>query len=90
MKIKEILSYHINETLGMLEVEFTLEDYPEKINNLEVPEEEIESICDLYESKEWIDYDSEDSINIKGEINEEALYDGLEYYINNVDDELNL
>ena len=68
MKIKEILSYHINETLGMLEVEFTLEDYPEKINNLEVPEEEIESICDLYESKEWIDYDSEDSINIKGEI----------------------
>ncbi len=90
MKIKEILSYHINETLGMLEVEFTLEDYPEKINNLEVPEEEIESICDLYESKEWVDYESEDSIDIKGEINEEALYDGLEYYINNVDDELNL
>ena len=90
MKIKEILSYHINETLGMLEVEFTLEDYPEKINNLEVPEEEIESMCDLYESKEWVDYESEDAIDIKGEINEEALYDGLEYYINNVDDELNL
>jgi hypothetical protein len=90
MKIKEILSYYTNEALGMVEIEFTLEDHPEKINNLEVPEEELESVCELYESKEWVDYESEDAIDIKGEINEEALYEGLEYYINNNDDELNL
>ena len=90
MKIKEILSYYTNESLSMVEVEFTLEDYPEKINYLEVPEEDLEDVCELYESKEWVDYESEDAINIKGEISEEALYEGLEYYINNNQDELNL
>jgi hypothetical protein len=90
MKIKEILSYHANESLGIIEVEFILEDYPEKINNLEIPEEELEDICDLYESKEWIDWESEDAIDIKGEINEQSLYEGLEYYISNIDEELNL
>ena len=92
MKVKEILSYHLNEDLGVVYVNFILEDNDteKEINDLEVPEEELMDICELYDSKEWIDWESEDAIDIKGEINEQSLYEGLEYYITNIDEELNL
>ena len=64
MKIKEILSYYTNESLSMVEVEFTLEDYPEKINYLEIPEEDLEHNGELYEAKEWVDWETNDSLNI--------------------------
>ena len=53
MKVKEILSYHLNEDLGVLYVNFILEDNDteKEINDLEVSEEELMDICELYESK---------------------------------------
>ena len=92
MKVKEILSYHLNEDLGVLYVNFILEDNDteKEINDLEVPEEELMDICELYDSKEWIDWETNDIMDIKGEINEQSLYDGLEYYINDVENPLNL
>ena len=90
MKVKEILSHYINEDLGILYVDFILEynDTEKEINNLEIPEEDMLELCDLYESKEWVDWETDDVIDIKGEVNEEALYEGLEYYINNTEDAL--
>jgi hypothetical protein len=92
MKVKEILSYHLNEDFGILYVDFILEDdeTEKEINNLEIPEEEILEFCDLYETKEWVDWETDDVLDIKGEINEDSLYEGLEYYINNTEDALNL
>ena len=57
---------------------------------MEIPEEEILEFCDLYETKEWVDWETDDVLDIKGEINEDSLYEGLEYYINNTEDALNL
>ena len=90
MKVKEILSHHINEDLGILYVDFILEDddTEKEINNLEIPEEELLEFCELYESKEWVDWETNDVLDIKGEINEEALHEGLEYYINNTEETL--
>lgn len=90
MKVKEILSHHINEDLGLFYVDFILEDNDteKEINNLEIPEEELLEFCDLYESKEWVDWETNDILDIKGDVNEEALYEGLEYYINNTEDTL--
>ncbi len=92
MKVKEILSYHLNEDFSLLYVDFILEDNDteREINDLEIPEEELLDICELYESKEWVDWETNDVMDIKGEVNEEALLDGLEYYINNTDNVLNL
>lgn len=92
MKVKEILSYHLNEDFSLLYVDFILEDDDgeKEISNLEIPEEDMLELCELYESKEWVDWETNDVLDIKGEINEEALYEGLEYYINNTDDILNL
>jgi len=92
MKVKEILSHHLNEDFSLLYVDFILEDDngEKEINNLEIPEEDILEFCELYESKEWVDWETNDVLDIKGEVNEEALYEGLEYYINNTDDVLNL
>ena len=53
MKVKEILSYHLNEDFGIVYIDFILEDD-------------------------------------ESEKNEEALYEGLEYYINNTENVLNL
>ena len=87
MKVKEILSYHLNEDLGVLYVNFILEDNDteKEINDLEVSEEELMDICELYESKEWVDWETNDTMDIKGEINEQSLHDGLEHYINDVE-----
>ena len=92
MKVKEILSYHLNEDLGVVYVNFILEENgtEREIKDLEIPEEELMDICELYESKEWVDWETNDIMDIKGEINEESLCDGLEYYINDVENELNL
>ena len=92
MKVKEILSYHLNEDLGVVYVNFILEenDTEKEINDLEIPEEELMDICELYESKEWVDWETNDIMDIKGEINEESLHDGLEYYINDAENQLNL
>ena len=89
MKVKEIISYHLYEDRGLLDIEFTLEDYPEKINYLEIPEEDLEHNGELYEAKEWVDWETNDSIDIRGEINESVLYESLEYYLNNSDVVLN-
>ena len=92
MKVKEILSYHLNEDFSLLYVDFILEDdgVEREINNLEILEEELLEFGDIYESKEWVDWETNDVLDIKGEINEEALCEGLEYYINSTDDILNL
>jgi|TARA_R110002012_G_scaffold238643_1_gene412445 hypothetical protein len=92
MKVKEILSYHINEDFGVVYVDFIVEenDKEKEINNLEILEEDLLDVCELYESKEWVDWESNDVMDIRGEINEESLYEGLEYYINNTEDVFNL
>ena len=92
MKVKELLSYHLNEDFGVIYVDFILEDndVEKEINDLEIPEEELLDVCDLYESKEWIDWDNNDVLDIKGDLNEESLIEGLEYYINNAENVLNL
>ncbi len=92
MKVKEILSYHINEDFGVVYVDFIVEenDKEKEINNLEILEEDLLDVCELYESKEWVDWESNDVMDIRGEINEESLYEGLEYYINNTEDAFNL
>jgi hypothetical protein len=88
MKIKEILTYHVNEGRNSIDIEFITEETPEKEHYLEIPEEELDEICDIYETKEWVDWETNDVLDVKGEINEEALYEGLEYYVNNNLDEL--
>tara|TARA_R100001377_G_scaffold56761_2_gene33792 strand:- start:4746 stop:5024 length:279 start_codon:yes stop_codon:yes gene_type:complete len=92
MKVKEILSHHINEDFGVVYVDFIIEDgnQEKEINNLEIPEEELTQLCELYQSKEWVDWETEDVMNIKGEIDEDALVDGVEFYINNTETILNL
>ena len=90
MKIKEIVTYHINENRESIDIQFISEDHPEKEYYIEIPEEELDDVCDLYESKEWIDWETNDVLDVKGEINEDALYEGLEYYVNNNLDELQL
>lgn len=92
MKVKEILSYHLNEDFGIIYIDFILEnnDREKEINDLEIPEEELLDVCELYESKEWVDWETNDVLDIKGEINEESLFEGLEYYINNTENVLNL
>jgi len=92
MKVKEILSHHLNEDFGVIYVDFILEedDLEKEINNFEIPEEELLDVCELYESKEWVDWETDDVIDITGEINKEALYEGLEYYLNNTENILNL
>jgi hypothetical protein len=92
MKVKELLSYHLNEDFGVIYVDFILEDndVEKEINDLEIPEEELLDVCDLYESKEWVDWDNNDVLDIKGDLNEESLIEGLEYYINNAENVLNL
>tara|TARA_R110001592_G_scaffold272543_1_gene539346 strand:+ start:721 stop:999 length:279 start_codon:yes stop_codon:yes gene_type:complete len=92
MKVKEIVSYHLNEDLGVMYVDFVLEENntEKEINNLEILEEDLLEVCELYESKEWVDWESNDVMNIRGEINEEALYEGVEYYINNTEEVFNL
>jgi hypothetical protein len=68
-------------------VDFILEenDKEKEINNLEILEDDLLEICELYESKEWVDLESDDVMDIRGEINEEALYEGVEYYLNNTE-----
>ena len=92
MKVKEILSYHLNEDFGIVYIDFILEDdeSEKEINNLEILEEELLEVCELYESKEWVDWETDDVVDIKGEINEDALYEGLEHYLNNTENVLNL
>jgi hypothetical protein len=92
MKVKELLSYHLNEDFGVIHVDFILEDNDteKEINDLEIPEEELLDVCDLYESKEWVDWETNDVLDIKGDLNEESLLEGLEYYINNAENVLNL
>ena len=92
MKVKEILSYHLNEDFGVIYIDFILEDNEteKEINDLEIPEEELLDVCELYETKEWVDWETDDVVDIKGEINEESLHEGLEYYINNTENVLNL
>ena len=92
MKVKEILSHHLNEDFGVIYVDFILEEdgLEKEINNLEIPEEELLDICELYESKEWVDWETEDVLDIKVELNEDALYEGLEYYLNNTENVLSL
>ena len=74
MKVKEILSYHINEDFGVVYVDFIVEenDKEKEINNLEILEEDLLDVCELYESKEWVDWESNDVMDIRGEINEES------------------
>ena len=92
MKVKEILSYHINEDFGVIYIDFILEEdgNEKEVKNFEAPEEDLMDVCELYESKEWGDWDTNDVMDIRGEVNEEALYEGLEYYINNTDNVFNL
>lgn len=92
MKVKEILSYHLNDDLGVMYVDFILEenDQEKEINNLEISEDDLLETCELYNSKEWVDWESNDIVNIRGEVNEEALYEGVEYYINNTEGVFNL
>ena len=92
MKVKEILSYHFNGDLGVMYVDFILEenDKEKEVNNLEILEEDLLEVCELYESKEWVDWESNDVMDIRGEINEEALFEGVEYYINNTEELFNL
>jgi|TARA_R110000782_G_scaffold26054_1_gene67150 hypothetical protein len=92
MKVKEILSYHLNDDLGVMYVDFILEenDQEKEINNLEISEDDLLETCELYDSKEWVDWESNDILDIRGEVNEEALYEGVEYYINNTEGLFNL
>jgi len=92
MKVKEILSYHFNDDLGVVYVGFILEENgkEKEVNNLEILEEDLLEVCELYESKEWVDWESNDVMDIRGEINEEALFEGVEYYINNTEGVFNL
>ena len=65
MKIKEIVTYHINENRESIDIQFIAEDHPEKEYYIEIPEEELDDVCDLYESKEWIDWETNDVLDVK-------------------------
>ena len=63
MKVKEILSHHINEDFGVVYVDFIIEDgnQEKEINNFEILEEDLLDVCELYESKEWVDWETNDN-----------------------------
>ena len=84
MVIQEIHSYFIYEDRGTLHVEFTLcEDDNCEEQELEIPMEELEVVCDLFDEKEWFNYE-EDEIEVttlKHNIDEAQLLEGLTIYI---------
>tara|TARA_R110000824_G_scaffold258860_2_gene447750 strand:- start:812 stop:1087 length:276 start_codon:yes stop_codon:yes gene_type:complete len=90
MKIKEIVTYCVNENRNSIDIQFITEEPSEKEYYIEIPEEELEGVCELYQSKVWVDWETDDVLDVKGEINEDALYEGLEHYVNNNLDELQL
>ena len=85
MIIEEIHSYFIYEERGMIYVEFTVceDDICDK-HELEIPMEDLEEICDLFDEREWFE-DSDDDLEIttiKTDIDETQLIEGLHIYIN--------
>ena len=84
MVIEEIHSYFIYEDRGTIHVEFTLcEDDRCEEHEIEIPMEELEELCELFNEKEWFDYD-EDEVEVttlKHNIDETQLMEGLSLYI---------
>ena len=81
MKIEEILNYYLDKERGTLNVEFILEENPEKTHHLEIEEIELEQHCDLYESRDWIDSESEEILGLTETIDLHSLHEGLESYL---------
>jgi hypothetical protein len=81
MKIEEILNYYLDKERGTLNVEFIIEENPEKTYYLELEESELENYCDLYESRDWVDSESEEILGLTETIDLYSLQEGLEGYL---------
>ena len=84
MVIEEIHSYFIYEDRGTIHVEFTLcEDDSCEEREIEIPMEELEELCELFNEKEWFDYDEDEAevTTLKHNIDETQLMEGLSIYI---------
>ena len=85
MIIEEIHSFFVNDERETIEVEFTVgEDDRETTLTLEILFEEIETLCDLFEEAEWCGYEDDemDTLQIRKQINQDELKEGLHTYIN--------
>ena len=84
MVIEEIHSYFIYEDRGTIHVEFTLNEGDRDGDyELEIPLEELEELCDLFNEKEWFDYgeDEGEVTTIQHNVDETQLMEGLSIYI---------
>ena len=81
MKIKEIINHTLDIDRGIINLEFIIEDNPNTTYYLEVEETELEQYCDLYESRDWIDSESEVILGLQETLNSESLHESLESYL---------
>ena len=81
MKIKEIVNHYQDVERGIINLGFTLEDNPHTTYHLEVEESELEQYCDLYESRDWVDSESEVIMGLKDTINSDSIHEALESYL---------
>ena len=81
MKIEEILNYYLDVEREMVNIEFIIEETPNKTHHLEIEETELEQYCDLYESRDWVDSESEEILGLTETIDLQSLHEGLESYL---------
>jgi hypothetical protein len=85
MVIEEIHSHFIYNDRATIFVEFTLcEDDVCGEHELEIPMEDLEEVCDLFNEREWFDEGDEgmEIITLKNDIDESQLKEGLSIYVN--------
>jgi len=85
MVIEEIHSYFVYNDRGTILVEFTIcEEELCNEHELEIPVEELEEVCDLFDEKEWLSEGDEDMevTKLRNDIDEPQLIEGLTIYIN--------
>ena len=82
MKIKEIISYHLYEDRDEIDIEVVLENEEDMESRwLELSLEDLDEELDIFEEKSWIDFDEDDSVDLKGDIDIEKLTQALETYL---------
>jgi hypothetical protein len=87
MVVEEIHSYYMLEDGESIGIEFTLSDDDVESNHtVEIFVEDLESMCDLFDEVDWVDYTDDDefndSISVQRNINISGLQEGLTLYIN--------
>ena len=84
MKFKEIISHHLYEDMETMDVEVLFENDAEETTKwLEIEINDLDDEIELFEDREWTDYDENDTLTMIGEIDPEKLHQALESYFEN-------